>query len=149
VAFYKAQEAAGMKLPTEGSVLISVAGKERQDILAIAAGLEKLGFRILATKGTKAFLDKNGIESDLALKLHEGRPDITDDIRNGRIQMVINTPTGRKGKYADSYIRKTAIQHKIPYITTTAAAMATVAGIETVKRGNVEVKSIQEYHGGQ
>ena len=149
VAFYKAQEAAGMKLPTEGTVLISAAGKERQDILAIAAGLKKLGFRILATKGTKAFLDMNGIESDLALKLHEGRPDITDDIRNGRIQMVINTPTGRKGKYADSYIRKTAIQHKIPYITTTAAAMATVAGIETVKRGNVEVKSIQEYHGGQ
>jgi carbamoyl-phosphate synthase large subunit len=149
VAFYKAQEAAGMKLPTEGTVLISVAGKERRDILAIAAGLEKLGFRILATNGTKAFLDKNGIESDLALKLHEGRPDITDDIRNGRIQMVINTPTGRKGKYADSYIRKAAIQHKIPYITTTAAAMATVAGIETVKRGNVEVKSIQEYQGGQ
>jgi carbamoyl-phosphate synthase large subunit len=91
-------------------------------------------------------LDKNGVGSDLALKLHEGRPNITDDIYNGRIQMVINTPTGRKGKYADSYIRKAAIQHKIPYITTTAAAMATVAGIETVKSRDIRVKSLQEYY---
>jgi carbamoyl-phosphate synthase large subunit len=146
LAFYKAQEATGMKLPSEGTVLISVADKDREDILWVAAGLKKLGFKILATEGTKAFLDRNGVESDLALKLNEGRPDITDDIRNGRIQMVINTPVGGKGKHDDSYIRQTAIQHKIPYITTTAAAMATVAGIETVKSGNVEVKSIQEYH---
>ncbi|RJS77760.1 carbamoyl-phosphate synthase large subunit [Methanophagales archaeon] len=146
LAFYKAQEAAGMKLPTEGTVLISVADKDKEEILEVALRLKKLGFKILATSGTKAYLSKNGIESDLALKLNEGRPDITDDIRKGRIQLVINTPIGRKGKYADSYIRKAAIQHKIPYITTTAAAMATVAGIETVKSGNVEVKSIQEYH---
>ncbi len=106
-----------------------------------------MGVDIRATKGTKAFLDKNGVESDLAIKLHEGRPNITDDIHNGRVQMVINTPVGKKGKYADSYIRKTAIQYKIPYITTTAAAMATVAGIETVKSGDVDVKSIQEYQG--
>ncbi len=108
---------------------------------------EHNGVDIRATKGTKAFLDKNGVESDLAIKLHEGRPNITDDIHNGRVQMVINTPVGKKGKYADSYIRKTAIQHKIPYITTAAAAMATVAGIEMVKSGDVGVKSIQEYHG--
>ncbi len=93
-------------------------------------------------------MDTNGVASDLALKLHEGRPNITDDIYNGQIQMVINTPTGRKGKYADSDIRKAAIQHKIPYITTTAAAMATVEGIETVKSGDVGVESIQEYHNG-
>jgi len=80
LAFYKAQEAAGMKLPSEGTVLISVADKDRQDILGVAAGLKKLGFKILATKGTKAFLDENGIESDLALKLNEGRPNITDVI---------------------------------------------------------------------
>jgi carbamoyl-phosphate synthase large subunit len=148
LAFYKAQEAAGMKLPAEGTVLISVTDNDQKDILEVATRLKKLGFQILATKGTKAFLDKNGVASDLALKLHEGRPNITDDIYNGRIQMVINTPTGRRGKYADSYIRKAAIQHKIPYITTTAAAMATVAGIETVKSGDVGVESIQEYHSG-
>ncbi|HID20107.1 MAG TPA: carbamoyl-phosphate synthase large subunit [Methanophagales archaeon] len=146
LAFYKAQEAAGMKLPSEGTVLISVTDNDRKDILEVATRLKKLGLPILATKGTKAFLDKNGIESDLALKLNEGRPNIMDDIYNGRIQMVINTPTGRKGKYADSDIRKAAIQHKIPYITTTAAAMATVEGIETVKSGDVGVQSIQEYH---
>jgi carbamoyl-phosphate synthase large subunit len=147
LAFYKAQEAAGMKLPSEGTVLISVTDNDRKDILEVAIGLKELGFRILATRGTKTFLDKNGVESDLALKLHEGRPNITDEIHNGRIQMVINTPTGRRGKYADSYIRKAAIQHKIPYITTTAAAMATVAGIEMVKSRDIKVKSLQEYHG--
>jgi len=147
LAFYKAQEAAGMKLPSEGTVLISVTDNDRKDILEVATGLKELGFRILATRGTKTFLDNNGVESDLALKLHEGRPNITDEIHNGRIQMVINTPTGRRGKYADSYIRKAAIQHKIPYITTTAAAMATVAGIEMVKSRDIKVKSLQEYHG--
>jgi carbamoyl-phosphate synthase large subunit len=145
LAFYKAQEAAGMKLPAEGTVLISVTDNDQEDILEVATRLKKLGFQILATKGTKAFLDTNGVESDLALKLHEGRPNITDDIYNGRIQMVINTPAGRKGKYADSYIRKAAIQHKIPYITTTDAARATVAGIATAKQVPVEVKSLQEY----
>jgi len=149
LAFYKAQEAAGMKLPAEGTVLISVTDNDRKDILEVATRLKKIGFQILATSGTKAFLDKNGVASDLALKLHEVRPNITDDIYNGRIQMVINTPTGRSGKYADSYIRKAAIQHKIPYITTTAAAMATVAGIETVKSGDVGVESIQEYQIGR
>jgi len=148
LAFYKAQEAAGMKLPTEGAVLISVADadKNKEDILEVATRLNKIGFKILATKGTKSYLNKNGVEADLAVKLDEGRPNITDDIYNGRIQMVINTPSGWKGKHDDSYIRQAAIQHKIPYITTTAAAMATVAGIETVKCGVVEVKSIQEYH---
>ncbi len=149
LAFYKAQEAAGMKLPTEGTVLISVADKDKEEILEVAHRLKKLGFDILATSGTKSYLNKKGIESDLALKLNEGRPDITDDIRNGRIQMVINTPTGSKGKYADSYIRKAAIQHKISYITTTAAAMATVEGIETVKSRDIGVKSLQEYYRSQ
>jgi len=151
LAFYKAQEAAGMKLPTEGTVLISVADadKNKEDILEVATRLNKIGFKILATKGTKAFLDTNGIKSDLAVKLHEGRPNITDDIHNGRVQIVINIPSGWEGKHDDSYIRQAAIQHKIPYITTTAAAMATVAGIETVKCGNVEVKSIQEYQMGR
>jgi len=97
--------------------------------------------------GQACEFDYSGPQACKALKLHEGRPNITDDIHNGRVQMVINTPVGKKGKYADSYIRKTAIQHKIPYITTAAAAMATVAGIETVKSGDVDVKSIQEYQG--
>ncbi|MHC1610054.1 MAG: carbamoyl-phosphate synthase large subunit [Candidatus Methanospirareceae archaeon] len=146
LAFYKAQEATGMRLPTEGTVLISVTDADKGGILEVAERLTKLGFTIRATRGTKAFLDEHGVNAELALKLNEGRPDITDEIRNGRIQMVINIPAGGKGKHDDSYIRRTAIQYRIPYITTTAAAMATVEGIETIKSGEAEVKSIQEYY---
>ncbi len=147
LAFYKAEEAAGMKLPVEGTVLISVADKDKEEIVEVADRLDRLRFKILATKGTKVFLETKGIKCELALKLHESRPDIIDDILNRRVQMIINTPVGgRESKIDDSYIRKAAIQHKAPYITTAAAAMATVAGIEVVKCGNVDVKSIQEYH---
>jgi carbamoyl-phosphate synthase large subunit len=146
LAFYKAEEAANMQLPTEGTVLISATDADKEEILDVAERLDKLGFVIRATKGTKAFLDKHGVKAELAIKLNEGRPDISDDIRNRQIQMVINTPAGGKGKHDDSYIRQAAIQYKIPYITTTAAARATVAGIETVKGGHAEVKALQEYH---
>jgi carbamoyl-phosphate synthase large subunit len=146
LAFYKAQEAASMHVPTEGTVLISATDPDKPEILEVAARLAKLGFTIRATKGTKAFLAEHDVNAELAVKLHEGRPDITDEIRNGRIHLVINTPAGGKGKHDDSYIRQAAIQYKVPYITTTAAARATVAGIETVKRGQAEVKAIQDYH---
>lgn len=146
LAFYKAQEAAGMRLPTEGTVLISVANRDKKYILEIASRLSELGFKILATRGTKVYLNSNGIESHLAVKLHEGRPNITDDIYNGRMQMIINTPVGSESKYDDSYIRKVAIQHKIPYLTTIAAAMASLEGIEAARSGEIEIKSLQEYH---
>jgi carbamoyl-phosphate synthase large subunit len=146
LAFYKAEEAAGMQLPTEGRVLISATDPDKPEILEVAAHLAALGFALRATGGTKAFLEEHGVKAELAVKLHEGRPDITDEIRNGEIQLVINTPAGGKGKHDDSYIRQAAIQYKIPYITTIAAALATVAGIETVKRGQAEVKAIQDYH---
>ena len=146
LAFCKAEEAAEMKLPVEGTVLISVADKYKKEIVEVADRLNKLGFKILATKGTKGALEKRGIRCELALKLHEGRPNIIDDILNKRIQMIINTPVGRESKYDDSYIRKAAIQYKVPYITTIAAATATVEGIETAKYGAIDVKPIQEYH---
>jgi carbamoyl-phosphate synthase large subunit len=146
LAFYKAQEAAGMKLPLEGTVLISVADKDKGEIVEVANRLNKLSFKVLATKGTKGFFVKTGIKCELALKLYEGRPNIIDDILNKRIQMIINTPVGRESKYDDSYIRRAAIQHRIPYITTIAAAKATVEGMETAKCGGIEIRSIQEYH---
>jgi carbamoyl-phosphate synthase large subunit len=145
-AFYKAESAAGMTLPMEGTVLISVADKDKEEIVEVADRLDKLGFKIVATKGTHAFLQNNGTKCEVALKLHEGRPNIIDNILNKRIQMIINTPVGRESKVDDSYIRKTAVQHKIPYITTIAAARAAVDGIEALKYRSVEVKSIQEYH---
>jgi carbamoyl-phosphate synthase large subunit len=146
LAFYKAEEAAGMRLPTEGTVLISVADTDKDEILGVAERLAKLGFTIRATTGTREFLEEHGVKADPAIKLHEGRPDVTDDIRNRLVQLVINTPVGGRGKHDDSYIRQAAIQYKVPYITTTAAARATVAGLETVKQGRAEVKPLQEYH---
>ncbi|MBN1595391.1 carbamoyl-phosphate synthase large subunit [candidate division FCPU426 bacterium] len=146
VAFYKAQEAAGMKLPTTGMVLLSVANRDKQDILPVARSLSELGFAILATKGTQEFLGRHGIVSELTLKLHEGRPSITDDIINRQIAMIINTPAGAESIHDDSYIRKMAIREKVPYITTIAAAQATVEGIRAIKQNRVEIMSLQEYH---
>ena len=106
----------------------------------------KLGFRIKATQGTQEFLASQGIESDLILKMHEGRPNIVDGIKNGEIHLVINTPSGKLSQYDDSYIRKAAIQYKVPYITTLAAATAAAKGIAAYRQGKSGVNSLQSYH---
>jgi carbamoyl-phosphate synthase large subunit len=129
LAFFKSQQAAKQKLPSEGSVLMTVTDSEKQPVVKIAREFEKLGFKIKATEGTYKFLAGNGIKAEHILKMHEGRPNIVDAIKNGEIQLIINTPAGRKALYDDSYIRKAAIKYKIPYITTTAAAAAAVVGI--------------------
>jgi carbamoyl-phosphate synthase large subunit len=146
LAYYKAQEAAQQTLPLEGTVLITVAENDRPGVLEVARQFKSLGFKIKATNGTRRFLAENGIESELVLKMHEGRPNIVDGIKNHEIGLVINTPSGKKGKYDDSYIRKSAIKYKVPYITTLAAAIAAARGIEAVRRGHGAVKSLQGYH---
>jgi len=146
VAYYKSQEATGLKLPTEGTVFISIIDGEKKLLLDTAKKLEKLGFKIKATKGTKEYLENNDIKAELSLKMHEGRPNITDDIANGKINLIINTPVGRESKYDDSYIRKTAIKYKIPYITTIAAAKAAVEGIDEIRASGNQIRSLQEYH---
>jgi carbamoyl-phosphate synthase large subunit len=146
MAFYKAEEAARQTLPDRGSVLITVAGKDRQGALSVAQQFANLGFEIKATQGTHEFLAANGVKTDLILKLHEGRPNIDDAIKNGQIQLVINTPIGKASQYDDSYIRKAAIKYKIPYITTIAAACAAAKGIAAFAKGRSGVKSLQEYH---
>ncbi|MFH1310391.1 MAG: carbamoyl-phosphate synthase large subunit [Candidatus Omnitrophota bacterium] len=145
-AFYKAQEAAGARLPMEGNILLTVADKDKQGLLPIAKHLKELGFNIYATEGTGKFLEENGIENNVLKKLHEGRPNLADVIKNKDIQLVINTPIGRSSKYDDSYIRVMAIQQKIPYITSMAAAEASVEGIRTVKEKSISTKSLQDYH---
>ena len=146
LAFYKSQEAAQQQLPIEGAVLITVSDREKSAALDIASRLKSLGFKIIATQGTHQFLSENGVQSELILKMHEGRPNIVDAIKNEEIQLVINTPIGKLSKYDDSYIRKTAIQYKIPYITTMAAAIAATRGIEAFHHGHSDVKSLQDYH---
>ncbi len=146
LAFYKAQEAAGAKLPSKGNVLLTVADKDKPELLFVALKLKKMGFNIYATEKTCRFLTEEGIASLEAKKLHEGRPNITDLIKNREIQLIINTPIGKSSKYDDSYIRIMAIQHKIPYITTMAAAFASVEAIEAILNNTDSPKSIQEYH---
>jgi carbamoyl-phosphate synthase large subunit len=146
LAYFKAQEATGQSLPGEGVVLITVADTDKSGMLEVARAFEKIGFKIRATEGTHKLLAAQGIASEPILKMHEGRPNIVDAIKNGEIQLVINTPAGRLSKYDDSYIRKAAIKYKIPYITTTAAAVAAVKGITAFRQGHGRAKSLQSYH---
>lgn len=146
LAFYKAEEAAFQKLPTEGTILITVSDEDKIPAVQVARRFEQLGFRIMSTKGTHKFLTEKGINAKLIDKIHEGRPNIVDAVKNKEIKLIINTPSGKMGKVDDSYIRKAAIKYKIPYITTIAAASAAVRGIETYQKGHGSVKSIQKYH---
>jgi len=145
LAFYKAQESAGAILPTGGTLLLSVSGRERQGLLPIAQKASELGFKIVATQGTAKFLSENDIDVTVVKKLHEGRPNIGDMIKNKEINLIVNTPIGREGKHDDSYIRMMAIQNKIPYVTTLAAAKASLTGIEAVSKETIVPKSLQEY----
>jgi carbamoyl-phosphate synthase large subunit len=120
--------------------------KELPAALEAARRFYDLGFNIKATRGTHRFLSKHGVKSELILKMHEGRPNIADGIKNKEIQLVINTPSGKLSKYDDSYIRKTSIKHKVTYITTVAAAVAAAKGIAAYRNGKLEVKSLQSYH---
>jgi carbamoyl-phosphate synthase large subunit len=145
LAFYKAEEAAQTTLPMQGTVLITVSAAERPGVDAVASAFKDLGFRILATKGTHKYLASIGIESEEVNKIHEGRPNLSDAMKNGEIQLVINTPSGKSSNYDDSYIRKTSIRLKLPYITTLAAALAAAKGIKAVRKGKEAVKPLQEY----
>jgi carbamoyl-phosphate synthase large subunit len=146
LAFFKAEEAAQQLLPSEGAVLITVSTRERPAVLEVAKEFDRLGFKIKATNGTHQFLAEHGIESEKILKMHEGRPNIVDGIKNKEIQLVINTPSGKLSVYDDSYIRKAAIKYKIPYITTLAAAIAAAKGIAAYRQGKGSVRSLQSYH---
>ena len=146
LAFFKSQEATQTSLPVEGSVLITIADRDKEKIIEVARNFKEMYFKIFATEGTRQFLKENGIESVLINKIYEGRPNIVDAIKNGEIQLVINTPAGKLSEYDDSYIRKNAIKYKILYITTTSAALAATKGILSRRNGNYPVKSLQEYH---
>jgi carbamoyl-phosphate synthase large subunit len=146
LAFYKAEEAAQQVLPATGAVLMTINDNDKGGALEVARAFYKLGFVIKATSGTQKFLADNNVPAEVILKLHEARPNIVDGIKNGDIQLVINTPSGRLGQHDDSYIRKAAIKYKIPYITTIAAAVAAVKGITAFRQGHGRAKSLQSYH---
>jgi carbamoyl-phosphate synthase large subunit len=147
MAYFKSQEAAQSPLPLEGAVFISVTDKDKPFVLESARSFQELGFRIKATGGTCAFLQQNGIKTELSYKVHEPqRPNVVDEIKSGAIQLIINTPIGKMSATDDAYIRKAAIKYRIPYVTTTAAAHASVVGIAEHRSGRACVKSLQKYH---
>ena len=146
-AFYKAQEATQSKLPLEGTVLISVNDKDKAEVVEVARLFAESGFRIVATGRTYDLIAAAGIAAEKVKKLYEGRPNISDMITNGKIDLIVNTPIGKNSIHDDSYLRKAAIKAKIPYMTTIAAARATASGIKFVKQhGDSEVKSLQALH---
>ena len=145
-AFYKAQEATKTQLPQNGTVLISVNDHDKAELVEVARGFAECGFKILATGGTCDMILDHGIEVEKIFKLGQGRPNILDAIANKQIDIIVNTPDDKKGAYDDSYIRKAAIKGKISYVTTMAAAKATIAGIKAVKTKPAGVRSLQDFH---
>jgi carbamoyl-phosphate synthase large subunit len=145
-AFCKAQLGAGQDLPSEGNVFMSVKNKDKRNIVFIAKKLFDLGFKVYATKGTGKVLVNNGMEVGFINKVSEGRPHIVDMIKNGDIRFIINTPSGRNPKMDEVLIRASAVQYKIPYTTTLSGAQAVVNAIESMKKGNIRVKALQDYY---
>ena len=146
-AYYKAQEATQTRLPSEGTVLLSVCDRDKPELLEIAKAFSDLGFKIIATGGSYTMIKDAGIPVEKIFKLYEGRPNIADEIANGEIQLIINTPAGKTSAHDDSYIRKAAIKHRVPYITTMAAAKASAEGIRAIKQNtHFGVKSLQAHH---
>ena len=145
-AFFKAEEATQTVLPVNGKVLISVNDRDKAELVEVAKGFRDCGFDIVATGGTCDMIVNAGIPATKVFKLDQGRPNVLDYITNNEVSIVINTPDDKKGATDDSYIRKGVIKARIPYVTTMAAAKASIQGIKARQQGAGSVKSLQEYH---
>ena len=146
LAFFKSQEGAKADLPLEGTVLISVNSRDHEPAIEVGRKFQELGFAIKATEGTRDALVAAGVQTERILKEHEGRPNISDGIKNGEINLVINTPVGKLSQHDDSYIRKAVVKYKVPYMTTLTAALAAAEGIASARKGGRKVRSLQQYH---
>ncbi len=147
LAYYKSQEAAGVPLPTKpGKMLVSLSEKT-EDAAQAAKNFTQLGFEIVGTEGTVKYLWEKGVEATMVAKIGQGRPDVLDLIKNRQVCLILNTPSGRRDARADdNSIRRAAIKYRVPYLTTTAAALAASEGIKAAREGNGEVRSLQNYH---
>ncbi|MEK9773070.1 MAG: carbamoyl-phosphate synthase large subunit [Opitutae bacterium] len=146
IAFAKTQMAAKPSLPLEGTVFISVKDSDKPKALEVAKGLQELGFSFYSTEGTAKFLNDNGIEAKTTLRISEGRPNVADLIKNGKVQLVINTPLGLIPRRDENGIRSEAVLHGVPVITTLGSAFAAVEGIRSIREKKFSVKSLQSYH---
>jgi carbamoyl-phosphate synthase large subunit len=145
-AFAKAQLAAGQRLPSGGCAFISVNNDDKPNVLPIARNLADLGFAIVATRGTAAYLRAHGIAVEVVFKVNEGRPNIVDHILNNQVQLIVNTPLGRESFFDDRAMRRVAMLHNVPCITTLTGASAAVEAIRAVLAQALEVRAIQDYH---
>jgi carbamoyl-phosphate synthase large subunit len=145
-AFAKAQLAAGVRLPIEGAAFISVNNHDKPAVVQIARDLRDLGFRLIATRGTANYLRAHGLEAEIVFKVNEGRPHVGDEILNDRIQLIINTPLGRESFFDDRTVRRVAMMHSVPCITTLTGAAAAVNAIKAVHSEGLSVRALQEYH---
>ena len=147
-AFFKAQEATQTLLPFEGTVLFTIADRDKSAALEPVRLFREMGFRIMTTQGTYEFLKEHGIDTVPVRKLGFGRPNLVDAVKSGEVQLLVNTPGGKRSAEDNSDVRKAAIRYKVPYITTTAAAIAAAKGIAARREGAPQVKSLQAYHKG-
>ena len=144
-SFAKAELAASQRLPMKGMVFVSMSDRDKSPVVAIVKDLIDLGFQIVATEGTRKALMHHDLEVELVLKLHEGRPHVLDWIKNGKIQLIINTPSGEEARADGRLIRRTALMYKIPIVTTIAGARATAAAIRSLQSAALSVKALQDY----
>jgi carbamoyl-phosphate synthase large subunit len=143
-AFAKAYAGAGDALPESGTVLLSLRDEDKRGALLMARRLVDLGFRLLATRGTARFLDRNAVPCEMIFKVNEGEPNIVDRINRDGIQLIVNTPLGRASKYDERAIRAAAVAHGVPCVTTLAGALAALSGIEACRRGAPEIQPLQD-----
>jgi carbamoyl-phosphate synthase large subunit len=145
-AFAKAQMGAGQRLPLDGTAFVSVNNDDKPNVLPVTRALIEAGFRLVATRGTAAYLRAHGIAAEVVYKINEGRPHVGDRILNGEIALVINTPLGRESFFDDRAVRRVAMMHGVPCITTLTGASAAVAAITALKQEALEVRPLQDYH---
>ncbi len=149
LAFAKSQIGAGMDIPTQGTVFLSVKDTDKKGLPQVARNLLQLGFRLTATSGTHRYLKEHGIEAEFVKKVSEGHRNVVDLMIDGKVQLVINTPSGKRPKLDEISIRTTAMQRSIPLITTMRAAEALVRGIDALQKGTLKVTTLQEYSSDQ
>jgi carbamoyl-phosphate synthase large subunit len=148
VAFAMAQLAVGQRLPEGGTAFVSVNNDDKANLVPIARDLAELGFRLIATRGTAAYLRAYGLEVDVVFKVNEGRPNIADEIVNRKIDLVINTPLGRESFFDDRAVRRAAMMHEVPCITTLTGAAAAVSAIRGLRQQGLGVCALQDYYAG-
>ena len=145
-AFAKAELGASQVLPLKGAVFVSINDRDKEAVVPIVKDLMELGLKIVATAGTRKMLQEHGLQGvELVLKMHEGRPNVVDSIKNEQIQLIINTPIGEAAQIDDRYIRRNALAYKVPIVTTIAAAKATAAAIRSLQSHTLNVKALQDY----